>query len=157
MPEGSGPWRHRPVPSGLLRQDQAAGGPAADRSRQCDRRGADGLTVKTSLSGSLIFSPRVSPNPFTPNADGVNDAVFIAYKLLRVTTPVPVSVEIFDLSGALVKQVYEGNDPFGAYAHTWDGTGGSGRLVPPGLYLYRIVVDFQTRRETGSGILAVMY
>ena len=122
-----------------------------------DKVESDGLAVKTSLSSSLLFSPRVSPNPFTPNADGVNDAIFIAYKLLRVTTPVPVSVEVFDLSGALVKRVYEGIDPFGAYTHTWDGTGGSGRLVPPGLYLYRIAVDFQTRRETGSGILSVAY
>ena len=118
---------------------------------------SDGLAVKTSLSGSLLFSPRVSPNPFTPNADGVNDAVSISYKLLRVTTPVPVEIGIFDLSGALVKRVYESIDPFGAYSHSWDGTGASGRLVPPGVYLYRIAVDFQARRETGGGILAVAY
>ena len=118
---------------------------------------SDVLTVTTTLSESLVFSPRISPNPFTPNGDGVNDVVNISYKLLRLTAAVPVSIQIFDLSGRLVKRVYSGDDPLGEYSHRWNGTDGSNNLVPPGLYLYRIVVDVQSGRETNSGILSVAY
>ena len=122
-----------------------------------DEIDSDRLSVRTSVGSSLVFSPQLSPNPFTPNGDGVNDVVHISYKLLRVTSAVPVSIEIFDLSGQRVKQVYSGEDPLGEYAHSWDGLDGSNQLVPPGLYLFRLVVDLQSGRETNSGILSVAY
>ena len=56
-----------------------------------------------------------------------------------------------------MKQVYQGDDPLGEYSLTWDGTDNSNSLVPPGLYLYRIVADVQSNHETNSGILAVAY
>ena len=99
---------------------------------------------------------KVAPNPFTPNGDGINDAAKISYKLVRVTSPVRVSIEIFALSGRLVKQVHEGEDPIGEYARFWDGTDNSDRPVAPGLYLYRITADVRDR-ETGTGILSVAY
>ena len=115
------------------------------------------LSVRTALSRSLVFSPKLSPNPFTPNSDGVNEVVNISYKLLRVTSAVPVSIEIFDLSGRLVKRVYDGEDPIGEYSHVWDGTDNAGGVVAPGLYLYRLVADLHTDQETTSGIVAVAY
>jgi gliding motility-associated-like protein len=118
---------------------------------------SDMLTVKTSLIKSLVFAPRVGPNPFTPNNDNINDIVNLSYTLLRVTAPIPVSIEIFDLSGKLVKQVYSGDDPIGEYSHPWDGTNNSNRLVPPGIYLYRIAVDVQSEQEVHRGILSVVY
>ncbi|MDE2736677.1 MAG: gliding motility-associated C-terminal domain-containing protein, partial [Gemmatimonadota bacterium] len=118
---------------------------------------SDGIAVKTSLSSSLVFAPQIGPNPFTPNGDAINDVVHISYKLLRVTSQVPVSVEIFDLSGRLVKQVYAGDIPIGEYSHSWDGTDHSNRLVPPGLYLYRIAVDIQSEEGIKSGVIAVAY
>jgi gliding motility-associated-like protein len=118
---------------------------------------SDLLSVRTSLSSSLVFSPQVSPNPFTPNGDGINDIVTISYKLLRITAAVPVSIEIFDLSGRLVKQVYAGDDPFGEYSHVWDGTDSSNSLVPPGLYLYRIMADVQSERQISNGVVSVAY
>ena len=118
---------------------------------------SDMLTVKTSLIKSLVFAPRVGPNPFTPNNDNINDIVNLSYTLLRVTAPIPVSIEIFDLSGKLVKQVYSGDDPIGEYSHSWDGTNNSNRLVPPGIYLYRIAVDVQSEQEVHRGIISVVY
>ena len=69
----------------------------------------DRLSVRTALSESLVFSPQISPNPFTPNGDA------------------------------------------------WDGRDDSDELVPPGLYLYRLVVDVQSGKETNSGVVAVAY
>lgn len=117
----------------------------------------DRLSVRTALSESLVFSPRISPNPFTPNGDGVNEVVNISYKLLRLTSAVPVSLEIYDLSGRRVRRVYEGEDPVGEYSHVWDGRDDSNGLVPSGLYLYRLVVDVRSARETRSGVVAVAY
>ena len=48
------------------------------------------LSVRTAVGQSLLFAPRVSPNPFTPNNDAINDVLNISYALLRVTAPVPV-------------------------------------------------------------------
>jgi hypothetical protein len=118
------------------------------------------LSVRTSVGESLLFAPRVFPTPFSPNGDAINDVLTISYTLLRVTAPVPVSVGIYDLSGALgalVKQVYAGEDSIGEYARSWDGTDRSNRLVAPGIYLYRLAVDLHTAREVRSGIVSVVY
>jgi len=117
----------------------------------------DRLSVRTALSESLVFSPQISPNPFTPNGDGVNETANISYKLLRLTSAVPVSLEIYDLTGRLVRRLYDGEDLVGEYSHPWDGRDDSGQLVPPGLYLYRLVVDVQSGTETNSGVVAVAY
>ena len=115
------------------------------------------LSVKTSVGRSLLFAPRVFPRIFTPNGDAINEVLNISYTLLRVTAPVPVSVAIYDLSGALIKQVYAGDDSVGEYARTWDGTDGSNRRVVPGIYLYRLAVDLHTETEVSSGIISVVY
>lgn len=122
-----------------------------------DAIASDRLSVRTALSESLVFSPRIAPNPFTPNGDGVNEVVNISYKLLRLTSAVPVSLDIYDLSGRRVRRVHEGEDPVGEYSHVWDGRDDSNGLVPSGLYLYRLVVDVQSERETRSGVVAVAY
>ena len=117
----------------------------------------DRMSVTTGLSESLLYSPRLFPNPFSPNGDGINEVVEISYKLLRVTAAVPVAVEVFDLSGRLVKQVYSGENPLGEYSCIWDGTDMANRTVRPGLYVYRIAVDVQADRETDSGLVSVAY
>ena len=115
------------------------------------------LSVRTSVGRSLLFAPRVFPRTFTPNGDAINEVLNISYTLLRVTAPVPVSVAIYDLSGALIKQVYAGDDPIGEYTRSWDGTDGSNRRVVPGIYLYRLAVDLHTETEVSSGIISVVY
>ena len=122
-----------------------------------DNISSERLSVTTSLSTSLVLSPSVFPNPFTPNGDGINDAAIISYKLLRITTPVPVNIKILDIGGRLVKQIHNDNDPIGEYSHTWDGREDSGKLVPPGLYLYRIVAEMQSEQSINSGIISVVY
>ena len=132
-------------------RQQISPGDAADEVE------SERLSVRTTLSRSLVFEPRIWPNPFTPNGDKVNDAVNISYTLLRITAAVPVSIGIYDLSGSLVKEVYSGEDSIGEYNRFWDGTDDQSELVAPGIYLYRIRVDLQTEEEVQSGVIAVVY
>ena len=122
-----------------------------------DEAESEQLSVRTSVGGSLLFAPRVFPHIFTPNNDAINEVVTISYTLLRVTAPVPVSVAIYDLSGALIKQVYAGDDSVGEYARFWDGTDRFNRRVAPGIYVYRLAVDLYTGTEVSSGIVSVVY
>ena len=122
-----------------------------------DEAESEQLSVRTSVGRSLLFAPRAFPRIFTPNNDAINEILTISYTLLRVTAPVPVSVAIYDLSGALIKQVYAGDDSVGEYARFWDGTDGSNRRVAPGIYIYRLAVDLYTGTEVSSGIVSVVY
>ena len=74
---------------------------------------------------------RVEPNPFTPNSDGVNDASRITYDILRVVEDVPVTLEVYDLSGRAVRS-WTNDRAVGSFAEEWDGTDNSGNHVPPG-------------------------
>ena len=122
-----------------------------------DEAESEQLSVHTSVGRSLLFAPRVFPRIFTPNNDAINEVVTISYTLLRVTAPVPVSVALYDLSGALIKQVYAGDDSVGEYARFWDGTDSFNRRVAPGIYVYRLAVELHTGTEVSSGIISVVY
>ena len=119
--------------------------------------GGNTLSVRMTLEGALIASVTASPNPFTPNGDGIHDEVVIAYDVLQVVGGVPVSVEMYDLEGRLVRRVYAGRDGSGRYRHTWDGTDDVGRRVPPGMYLYRISVHADAASDTRVGMVSVVY
>ncbi len=118
---------------------------------------SDVLTVITSLAESILSSAEVSPNPFTPNGDGVNDVLNISYTILRLTASVPVSIDIYDLSGVFIKTVYSGNDSVGQFSRHWDGRDNKDNLVPPGIYVYRISVEAQEEEETKTGTVSVVY
>ena len=93
----------------------------------------------------------------TPNGDERNDVVGLGYSLVELTGPSWVVVAVWDLSGRLVRQVYEGLDGIGAYERVWDGLDESGRLVPPGLYLYRVSVEADHQTVSAVKPLQVVY
>lgn len=68
------------------------------------------------------------PNPFNPRTT------------LRFTlaTAGPVSLEIHDLAGRLVRRLVAGSLPAGAHEITWDGTDEAGRGVASGQYVARL-------------------
>lgn len=114
------------------------------------------LGAKNSL-GRILSDVEVSPNPFTPNGDGVNDAATLAFKLLQMIGTAPLSVDLYDLSGTLVKRIFSDIAKSDAYRLLWDGTTEAGELVSPGLYLYQVSLDADERRYTKIGTIAVVY
>ncbi len=49
-----------------------------------------------------------------------------------------VELAIYDLSGKMVKSLVKGFKEAGHYSLTWDGTDSQGKLVVPGIYIYKI-------------------
>ena len=69
-----------------------------------------------------------APNPF-------NGHTAIRYELSRKSS---VRVRIFDLRGALVRELAVGPRTFGSHVELWDGRTTEGRLLPSGVYFYRV-------------------
>ena len=126
---------------------------------------ASGITVLSPAitRGSLIGSLTVSPNPFTPNGDGVNDFLDIEYDILTITREAKISLQLFDLSGRLVHALHHGEGLSGHYDQSlipglgWNGRDAVGDLVPPGIYLLRVAVEGDARASEQIRPVAVVY
>jgi hypothetical protein len=68
------------------------------------------------------------PNPFNP-------ATAIRYEIVET---VPVSLRIYDVRGALVRVLFEGQRPPGRYKEAWNGVSDRGDRVASGVYFYRL-------------------
>lgn len=120
------------------------------------RFSGDALAINTPVGGRLLVDVEVSPNPFTPNGDGLNEALEIAYKLREVTANRPVQFSIYNLAGQLVVELPSIDARSGEFTHRWDGRDQTNQLVPPGTYLYRLQLDAE-KKEEHTGILSVAY
>ncbi len=81
---------------------------------------------------------RPTPNPFSRAAE------------LRFAVPQasPVSVEVFDVSGRLVRTLVSGALPAGEHAVRWDGANGAGHRVGAGVYFVRMSAPGFTQVRT---------
>ncbi|MGH7598831.1 MAG: T9SS type A sorting domain-containing protein [bacterium] len=75
-------------------------------------------------------SPRVAayPNPFNPSTT-------IRFTLRELA---PVSLQIFNINGALVQTLIDGDLDAGIHERRWNGRDSFGRLVASGVYFYRL-------------------
>ena len=115
------------------------------------------------LLDQLLFDLAVEPPVFTPNGDLINDDATIAFTLAKVEN-VPVSVRVYSLSGALVRELHTGPLSARRYDHgsqsppgRWDGKDGNGDLAPPGVYLYEVVVEADEGDERRMGTIGLIY
>lgn len=114
------------------------------------------LTVRTQQEAGMLDVVRVSPNPFSPNGDGINDHVTFAYSVIRLTRDTPVETSIYTLSGRRVRRLTTIGGS-AAYEIDWDGRDENGQRVPPGVYVYRIQLDTDSGKEAHMGTLGVVY
>ncbi len=79
-----------------------------------------------------------APNPFNPSTT-------IRYEL---GTNGPVELRVFDLSGRLIRTLFNGVEAAGVQQKTWLGRDQQGRSVASGVYFYRLQTDgeVQTKR-----------
>ena len=115
------------------------------------------VSVATAAAERELLQVRVESALFTPNGDGRNDGVRIGYDLIELTGRLRVEVEVWDVSGRRVRRVYVGMDGIGSYERVWDGRDEAGRLVPPGIYLYRVAVDTDREKIERAGVLYAAY
>ena len=84
----------------------------------------------------------VTPNPFSPNGDGVQDTTSISYSLSdNISTRVTVRLEIRDTSNKIVKTLVDAQtqDTGKVYTYSWDGKDDSGNPSSEGSYTCRII------------------
>lgn len=76
------------------------------------------------------------PNPFSPDADGVDDVAIISYDLPLLQSQ--VNLTIYDLRGRIVRKLLN-NAPSGATRQIiWNGTADNGRHLPVGIYVIHL-------------------
>ena len=102
------------------------------------------LPVQSALVGDVA----IAPVAFTPNGDGVNDAVEISFMVFKATGIKP-QVQIFDVAGRLVARLV-GSEGVGRWHFRWSGRVADGALALPGMYLCRI------NPGTASGSAAIL-
>ena len=120
----------------------------------------DGNTLSVqalSLGSEILSALDLGAGIFTPNGDGVNEGLDISYDLLKLVAPTQVVVEMRDLAGGLVRQVYDGLDVAGRHVRRWDGRDGHGQRVLPGVYICRVETETEDGRQQRSGVVAVAY
>jgi len=98
----------------------------------------------------------VVPHPFTPNGDGVNDLLNFSYKLREVVVDRPISVRIYDLAGRMVAELPPLPSRSGEFHQAWDGRDAAGRRVPPGTYVYKLILDIEDEQNK-MGFFSVVY
>ncbi|MEW6754527.1 MAG: discoidin domain-containing protein [Candidatus Latescibacterota bacterium] len=114
----------------------------------------------------ILTEVRAHPPVFSPNGDQVNDHTTVGFTLARVSGA-PVRVQIYDLSGVLVRSLPERHLHAGRYAPAgsrpadlpgqWDGRDDRGEPVAPGLYLYRVRVDLDPQDVVRTGTVGVVH
>ena len=118
-----------------------------------------GLSVDVPLAGgsALLINVRADPRPFSPNGDGINDATHVYYDLSRLVSPAPVDVDIVDLAGRRVRQLFSGLQGGGSYAMPWDGADANGDALPPGIYLVSVTLASDTGGESAVRAVELVY
>ena len=116
------------------------------------------LSVELAEVGEkAVNALKLSSPVFTPNGDGINDALEIEYELLNLFGAVPVLLDLYDLSGRWIGAVDRGTAASGRVALRWDGRLADGSVAAPGLYLLRLEVESDQRKEARQRVVVLAY
>ena len=104
------------------------------------------MTVLTPVGGGLLGDLEVVGNPFTPNGDGINDAVKFVFPVFKMPGEVELVLEVYGLDGGLLhRRLQAVAHAAGVQEVSWDGRGGDGQLLPPGMYICRVGPEVDSR------------
>ena len=117
----------------------------------------ENLFVNVPITDELLVNVAAVPGVFTPNGDGANERAAITYDITNIAHPTRVRLRIYDLSGRLVRTLYEGLDMSGRFPRFWDGRDDGDDAVPPGHYIFSVALDAGTGEEQRLGIVGVAY
>ncbi len=91
----------------------------------------------------------VSPDPFTPDGNGFEDATTIRYNPPEAQT---FDLAVYDMSGRRVKTFFESDKSIPGEIR-WDGTGDDGRTLPIGIYILYARTEGRAMTETKKTIV----
>ncbi len=116
----------------------------ADPGDAIEKIDGQGAAIFTPIDDHRVLSGvEITPNPFTPNGDGINDRVRLVLSVTNIDAPRRIEARFFTLAGVEVAVVSR-EEAGGERVLVWQGRGGhndEGELVAPGLYLCRVHVD----------------
>lgn len=118
--------------------------------------GTPGL-ANSIFANSLPVQSRLSfsPNPFSPDDDGMDDFTLVQYELpLRTSL---INIKIYDVKGRLIR-LLSNNEPSGARGTIpWDGRDNQNRKARIGMYivLLEAIDDRGVHVETAKGIVVL--
>jgi len=133
-------------------------------------------TVSTNtVMSDMLSDVKALPKAFTPNGDNINAFTVFEFTLAKVEAP--VTIKIFNTEGNLVRELFNDrliprdyrvpSGPTGIKTGSvadakklpgyWDGKDKDGDLVPPGIYVYQIVVKTDDGDKSKTGTVAVAY
>ncbi len=122
---------------------------------------ADGNSTRVALSRiprRPIQQMLVTPRTFSPNGDGVNDRARVEYEIVNVDGSGPVELHVYGLAGQRVRTLRADGDLTNGRAELeWDGRGEGGRMVPPGLYVLKLLMRADSADDHQQQIVAVVY
>ena len=116
------------------------------------------IVLLPELSGSdrLIDDLQVSTPVLTPNGDGIHDQVEIRFVPFKVSGSA-ARITIYDVAGRRIAELVPGTISSPERRFAWSGRDESGRLVRPGIYLYRIDLGADSGEDSMLRALTVAY
>ena len=117
----------------------------------------DELLVRVTVGSQVAGALSVVPQVFTPNGDGINDAVQISYTVLHLLEPSPAAVRVYDLAGRVVRQFDAVQVQNGRSELRWDGKGDGGQQLPPGTYIVQVEIRSDSSTESRAHSVVVAY
>ncbi len=131
------------------------------------------LVTTTSVKSEVLSNVRAMPKAFTPNNDGTNDFTVIEFTIANIRES-KVTVKIFNTDGALVAKILDKSLPPRDYRIPdsaklgrgkeavsqpgyWNGCDEDGDLLPPGIYIYQVIVETDDGDKVKSGTVAIAY
>lgn len=144
-----------------------------DNPQRVDTKKLNGVeawsVVTTDVPKKLIIDYRISPNPFTPNGDGLNDRTGITFFLANIAEPRglignevrELTIKIYDLTGRMIRSLYSQDSRAAAFiagnSFEWDGRDDNGKIVRPGVYISQIVIESDNGGEQTARTVTVVY